>query len=518
MPHLVTSHVVRHYIYLDLKISPHLSKRKMASASGHINIDNFDADASASGQRTAEETRGGEVENGASQDTEANLASYSTSFSSQENRQNPQRPSNNPLVGSAASSWGYDPTFGHYPLDPALSQPSYHQPPYGPAAGQTPFRLPSSQSRYSSPPWESPSPSPAPSTQPAPRTSITPDERRDGTTAGTRRGGRTRVRGSSQRGRGRGATSRAASQSMTPAPEASPAPIRETSEGGGEGELETYGPGERHQKKARIRNMNKHEKLVLIRECCEHRNEYRALNKTKFWAMISDILKQQTGYHLVNPQQTVTNWVKAQIDELVEEEMGSGTEVERNDFKTAVETFAERMKNVAQEIEDAVQSRKAKAAESLAAARLEDSLVFQLDDEPIPGVDTPSVSTTSSIALGSRPQKRKRDADSSTEPSADAVLMNSGLKDAAVALADAYTRSSHTGNTQKNELASSVNQVEKRMDSVENSLGEVKGSLGDMKGTLGSMQEMIGGVLQALARMNAAAGLGPPTSGAAPTN
>ena len=113
---------------------------------------------------------------------------------------------------------------------------------------------------------------------------------------------------------------------------------------------------ETHVKKTQTRNMNKYVKLILIRECCEHAQEYRALNKTKFWAIISDILKQQTGYHLVDPQQTVNNWVKAQIDELVEEEMGSGTEVKRNDFKTAVETFAEQMKIVAEEIKNAVQS------------------------------------------------------------------------------------------------------------------------------------------------------------------
>ena len=52
------------------------------------------------------------------------------------------------------------------------------------------------------------------------------------------------------------------------------------------------------------------------------------------------------GYHLVNLQQTVTNWVKAQIDELVDEEMSSSTKVERNDFKTIVEIFAKQMKNV----------------------------------------------------------------------------------------------------------------------------------------------------------------------------
>lgn len=34
--------------------------------------------------------------------------------------------------------------------------------------------------------------------------------------------------------------------------------------------------------------------------------------------------------------------------------MGSGTEGEKNDFKTGVKTFAEQMRNIAQEIEDFV--------------------------------------------------------------------------------------------------------------------------------------------------------------------
>lgn len=94
-------------LHLDLEIYHQLSKRKMASASGIINIDAFHADASATGQRTAEVTGDGSVENGASQET-ANSASYSTSLSSQENSQNQQRPSNNTFVGHATSSWGYD--------------------------------------------------------------------------------------------------------------------------------------------------------------------------------------------------------------------------------------------------------------------------------------------------------------------------------------------------------------------------------------------------------------------------
>ena len=76
------------------------------------------------------------------------------------------------------------------------------------------------------------------------------DERRNETTAGTRKRGKTCVQGSSQKDRRRGANLRAASQSMIPALKASPAPTRETLEGSGESKLETYGTGEKHKKKA----------------------------------------------------------------------------------------------------------------------------------------------------------------------------------------------------------------------------------------------------------------------------
>lgn len=75
--------------------------------------------------------------------------------------------------------------------------------------------------------------------------------------------------------------------------------------------------------------MNIKERLVLIRACCEHADEYRPGNKTKFWARIPELSKQQTGNELVSPRQTITRWVKARIDELVQEEMRSGTEVEK---------------------------------------------------------------------------------------------------------------------------------------------------------------------------------------------
>ena len=83
--------------------------------------------------------------------------------------------------------------------------------------------------------------------------------------------------------------------------------------------------------------MTLQEKLALIRECCEHVGEYKPWNKTVFWEMIQGLLKNRTGYDLLEPRLTVMCWVKTRINELVEEEMGSGTQVEQDDFKAAVE-------------------------------------------------------------------------------------------------------------------------------------------------------------------------------------
>lgn len=142
--------------------------------------------------------------------------------------------------------------------------------------------------------------------------------------------------------------------------------------------------------------MKAQEKLVLIRERCEHAEEYRAGNKTQFWAMISDLMKQQTSYEFLNSQQMVTRWVRAELDGLVDEEMGSATKAERNDSKTAVEP------------------------ENLEVARLQNSLIFQIDDDkPISSLDASRSSAatrtdrsgrpTSSIALAPRlNNKRKR--------------------------------------------------------------------------------------------------------------
>lgn len=118
--------------------------------------------------------------------------------------------------------------------------------------------------------------------------------------------------------------------------------------------------------------------------------------------------------------------------------MGSGTEVEKNHFKMAVETFVEQMRIIAQEIENFIQSQKAKAAKSLTATRLENSLIFELDNKQIISIDTPFSSTTSSIALRSWSQKRKCDITNSIKLFVDTILMNSDFKEAAAALTNGH--------------------------------------------------------------------------------
>lgn len=57
-------------------------------------------------------------------------------------------------------------------------------------------------------------------------------------------------------------------------------------------------------------------------------------------------------------------------DELVQEEMGSGTQVEQDDFKVAVEQFGARLDAVQKELANAVKSKETQAAELFKVAWL----------------------------------------------------------------------------------------------------------------------------------------------------
>ena len=263
---------------------------------------------------------------------------------------------------------------------------------------------------------------------------------------------------------------------------------------------------ERPKKRGRGRGMNAQEKLVLIRECCEHAAEFKPRNKKQFWAMIRDLLKEQTGYDLKEPRNTVLRWVADIGDELVSEEMGSGTQVDQDDFKTAVEQFAQRIKAVDQELETQVKSQQAKAAELFESARAQSAMVFGLDDEPIPGVDAPSNSSTaaprssSSIALNplARATANKRKREDSATPSANDVQVSrendalaNSFEKATNVLAEALRNRGPEPAT-----AATISALNDRILRMESRLTDVQSNmearLGDVTGMLGKILAAVG--------------------------
>ena len=79
--------------------------------------------------------------------------------------------------------------------------------------------------------------------------------------------------------------------------------------------------------------------------------------------------------------------MKARIDKLVEEEMGSGTQVEQDDFKEAVEKFGGQIDVVQKNLDLAVNNKRAQAAKLFEASKLQNEMVYGLNDEPISGVE-----------------------------------------------------------------------------------------------------------------------------------
>ncbi len=181
-----------------------------------------------------------------------------------------------------------------------------------------------------------------------------PNPERTANNSSANRAGRGGNTTSSARGQGRQRRGETRSGN-TRNPEATPVPERGTEQEKGE----TAG---RSRKKGRNRAINAQEKLVSIRECCEHVDEYKNGNKTVFWAMISKLLTNRTGYDLLEPRNTVLRWVQQLTDELVSEEMGSGTQVEQDDFKAAVEKFRGRIEIVKNELSTAMKNKQAQAA------------------------------------------------------------------------------------------------------------------------------------------------------------
>lgn len=171
-----------------------------------------------------------------------------------------------------------------------------------------------------------------------------------------------------------------------------------------------------------------------------------------------------------------------------------------------------------------VKSWQQKATENLETTRLENALIFEIDDEPIPGVDIPNTNRSSTpgstIALNRLPKKQKHEHNTNeqrheTQPaevSQNAVFIVNSFRDSTVVLADALryrqeaniapvlataptaTPTATATSSENNELSQQISNLEQKVD-----------------GIVGNMEGMMGRIMQALARLNTAAGLGPPT-------
>lgn len=78
--------------------------------------------------------------------------------------------------------------------------------------------------------------------------------------------------------------------------------------------------------------------------------------------MNRDLLKECTDL-LKEPRNNVLRWVADRRDDHVKEEMGSGTQVDQDDFKVAVEQFSARLKAVQEKLDTQVKTQRAKAAD-----------------------------------------------------------------------------------------------------------------------------------------------------------
>lgn len=131
--------------------------------------------------------------------------------------------------------------------------------------------------------------------------------------------------------------------------------------------------------------------------------------------MIQDILWNVTTYNLADSKSIVIRWINIRLDELIQEEISFGIEVECNNFKIFIEIFFGQIKAIKEQVNEFVKLAKQKVAKIYKAAYMKNVLVFEIDDEPIPKVDTPAFPDIrsgiwgASIALnGTKSQKKKR--------------------------------------------------------------------------------------------------------------
>lgn len=129
--------------------------------------------------------------------------------------------------------------------------------------------------------------------------------------------------------------------------------------------------------------------------------------------------------------------------------MGSGTKVEKDDFKSVVKQFTKHWQTMANKIEDMIKTRQERVAENLEAAQLENSRIFQIDNELISSVDIPTNSTRSRtpfITLNSHGKCKhleieSRNSSNNVEPLKDIVFLATSFTELTAILAIALRNS-----------------------------------------------------------------------------
>lgn len=130
-------------------------------------------------------------------------------------------------------------------------------------------------------------------------------------------------------------------------------------------------------------------------------------------------------------------------------------EIECNNFKPFIETFFNQIKTMKKDVNESVKSARQKAAKIYEAVCMESMLVFNIDDKPILGIDTPissairSNSWETSVTLSRAKNRKKRhlaDVSSSKEKlnAEFTIILADSIEKSASKLANVFLASKST--------------------------------------------------------------------------
>lgn len=229
---------------------------------------------------------------------------------------------------------------------------------------------------------------------------------------------------------------------------------------------------------------------------------------------------------MAEPRNTVLRWVKACMEELVQEEMGSGTQVDQDDFKAAVELFKNRLEAVDAEIKQSRKSKEARLQSFLRPLGCKKQMVFDLMTRLFQAlIQKFQHYDGHRLLLNASARKRKRDAESNEKPSNDAILLAEFFGQSTGILAKTLIagRSSNSlpapapmphsivplpATPTISRDSANIGELNERMTKVETGLGGMISELGDVKSELGDMKTMLGRIFAVIS--SGAQGAGTP--------